>query len=58
MFREMQTKYEKIVTKYACFSSVAMLTSKIITEIDKTVVNFLDARIAAINLLQFDLDKP
>jgi len=36
---------QKIVTKYACYSSEAMSTSKIIKETKE-------------NLLQFDLDKP
>jgi len=34
-----------------------MLTSKIITEIIETILNFLGAVIAAINLFQVDLDE-
>jgi len=35
-----------------------MFISKTRTEIWKIILNFLDAGIAAINLFQFDLDKP
>jgi len=35
-----------------------MLTSKTMTEIIKNFLNFLGARIAAMNLFQDDLDKP
>jgi len=49
--------YQKIVTNYVCFCSSTMLTSKIIIEIIEKL-NFLGARIAAINLFQDELDKP
>jgi len=64
-------KYEKSVNhpynskkknhcQNACFSSAPMLISKLITKIklQKRFLNFLSARIAAINLFPFDLHKP
>jgi len=57
-----QWKYKRQKHRYqhACFCLATMLTSKIIAEIieKKNILNFLGARIAAINLLQCDLDKP
>jgi len=55
--RTMETcKKQKIVTTCACFSAATTLTSKIIAEITETILNFMGAQIAAINLLQVDLD--
>jgi len=51
-------KKQKIATYNTCFCSAAKLTSKTITETIETTLNFLGARIAAINLFQVDLDKP
>jgi len=45
-------------TYSACFCLATMLASKIIPEIMEDLLNFLGARIAAINLIQLDLNKP
>jgi len=55
--RAMET-YLKKSLHYVCFCSSTMLTSKTIIEIIGNILNFLGARIAAINLFQFDRDKP
>ena len=43
--------------QYVCFCSATILTSQIIADIFKKILNLV-ARIAAINLFQIDLDKP
>jgi len=48
---------EKFVTNYACICLATMLTLNI-TEIIENPSDFLGARIAAINLLQLDINKP
>ena len=49
-------KQKKLFSNNTCFCLAAMLSSKNITKM-KNILNFLGARIAAINLFQVDLDK-
>jgi len=49
---------QKIVTSYACFCLETMLSSQTIKEIIEPLLKFLGARIRAIKLFQFGINKP
>jgi len=51
-------KIQNIAINCACFCLATRLISKTITEITENPLNFLGARIAAINLFQVCVDKP
>jgi len=42
-------KKQKIVTNYVCFCAASTLTSKVIAQIIETILNFVGARIVAID---------